>query len=136
MSEQDSIFRFEDFAKADMAAFVAELPVGIRSRAVLFDELDRKLKFPDYFGGNWDALWECICDLSWLPCGTVVVKHSDLPLAEDFAEAKIYLSILERAVRKLAGSKDHELIVMFPRKSRDRIAWLLRSVAYERSRLQ
>ena len=131
-----SIFRFEDSPRPDSAAFVATLPRGIKSIAVLFHELDRQLKFPEHFGANWDALWECICDLSWLPSGAVVIEHHDLPLAEDVAEAKIYLSILEGAVRKLSGSRDHELFVVFPPENRDRISWLLRSIAYEQSRLE
>lgn len=32
------------------------------------------LHLPDYFGGNWDALADCLCDLSWKPApGYVLV---------------------------------------------------------------
>lgn len=33
----------------------------------LMDELDRGFQFPDYFGDNWNAVDECINDLSWIP---------------------------------------------------------------------
>lgn len=32
----------------------------------LFREFSSALQFPYYFGNNWNALDECICDLSWL----------------------------------------------------------------------
>lgn len=31
------------------------------------------MQFPDYFGGNWDALDECLTDLEWLPTRHIVV---------------------------------------------------------------
>lgn len=34
-------------------------------KATLLAELGRVLDFPDYYGGNWDALEECLADLSW-----------------------------------------------------------------------
>lgn len=31
------------------------------------------LHFPEWFGHNWDALSDCLADLSWLPAGGYVV---------------------------------------------------------------
>lgn len=31
-----------------------------------FDELAAALQFPYYFGENWNAVWDCVTDLSWL----------------------------------------------------------------------
>lgn len=40
----------------------------------LMDGLAVGFSFPDYFGRNWDALDECLRDLSWLPAeGYVLV---------------------------------------------------------------
>src|SRR6188472_4467399 len=30
-------------------------------------QIGKGFKFPDYFGQNWNAIDECITDLSWLP---------------------------------------------------------------------
>lgn len=39
---------------------------GIRSERQLFSYFAAELAFPDYFGHNWDALDECMRDLSWV----------------------------------------------------------------------
>src|SRR5688572_31813881 len=70
----------------------------------LLDELSSGLRFPDYFGGNWDALEECIGDLSWIPPGPVVLRHSDLPLVNDLADSRTYLAILDRKSTRLNSS--------------------------------
>jgi hypothetical protein len=33
----------------------------------LLADLGKALRFPDYYGDNWDALDECLRDLEWLP---------------------------------------------------------------------
>ncbi|MBK9960590.1 MAG: barstar family protein [Saprospiraceae bacterium] len=32
----------------------------------LYDEFAKVLQFPDYFGNNMDALYDCLLDLSWI----------------------------------------------------------------------
>src|SRR5262245_33002468 len=92
-----STFIFNDRVKPD-AVDEAVCRLGIKSKAALLEALSVTLSFPDYFGGNWDALGECICDLSWLPPGDMILRHEDLPMAEDRAALSTYLSILQDAV--------------------------------------
>jgi hypothetical protein len=94
-----SAFIFDNQFKAQ-AVHRAEIPAGIRSKDTLLDTLSVVFRFPDYFGGNWDALNECIRDLSWLPPGDVILSHADLPLPEDRASLSTYLSILGDAVER------------------------------------
>lgn len=92
------------------------------------DALQRALRFPDYFGNNWNALDECICDLAWLPEGDVVLIHEDLPLAENPAALSIYLSILKDAVEEWHANRKRNLIVIFPPDTEDRVRKLLRNI--------
>jgi RNAse (barnase) inhibitor barstar len=36
------------------------------------------LGFPDWFGGNWDALFDCLADLSWRPAAgyVLILEHA------------------------------------------------------------
>jgi hypothetical protein len=42
------------------------------------------MKFPDYFGHNWDALDECITDLDWCPAERYVLIYDQ---SEIFSKA-------------------------------------------------
>lgn len=42
-----------------------KLPVTQWSRDELLDGLARGLNFPDHFGHNWDATWDCLTELTW-----------------------------------------------------------------------
>ena len=116
------IFNNQDKAKA---AHRAEVPAGIKSKAALLDALSIALHFPRYFGGNWDALDECIRDLSWLPDGDVILWHEDLPLSEDRTSLSTYLLVLNDAVEKWSASGKRKLLVMFPSDTEELIESLL-----------
>lgn len=40
---------------------------GCTDKATLLTRFAAALHFPDWFGHNWDALSDCLTDLSWLP---------------------------------------------------------------------
>ncbi|MFI1202291.1 barstar family protein [Streptomyces sp. BHT-5-2] len=40
---------------------------GAADKAAFLDRCADALDFPGYFGHNWDALADCLTDLSWLP---------------------------------------------------------------------
>ena len=50
--------------------------VRIDLRQPVFEAFARALAFPDWFGRNWDALEDCLSDLSWREAaGHVLLLH-------------------------------------------------------------
>jgi len=57
---------------------------GAGDKAELLARLARGLEFPAWFGGNWDALEDCLTDLSWLRAeGHVLLLDAAGGLAQD-----------------------------------------------------
>jgi RNAse (barnase) inhibitor barstar len=66
-----------------------------RTRAAFFEEVARVLDFPPYFGGNWDALVDCLRDVA---AADLVVAHAhELLTAEEPSQFAILLDIMARA---------------------------------------
>lgn len=77
--------------------FVVRLAGRLRRKRDLLRALAAELKFPGYFGCNWDALEECLSDLSWLDGHQgIAIVHKHVPLLDDRQRA-IYLDILQQA---------------------------------------
>ena len=85
-----SLFKFTDpsIYKTSADSFVLQIPHGIESKMELLDALSNTGKFPSYFGKNWDALFDCLRDFSWISQKQVVILHSDLPLIGNAQECK------------------------------------------------
>jgi RNAse (barnase) inhibitor barstar len=63
----------------------------------LFDELAAALQFPGYFGENWNAVHDCLTDMSWLPpeAGYVLVLTEPERVLEESSDA---LDVLVRVL--------------------------------------
>ena len=46
---------------ADLGSLLVVIP-PVNSKRMLLVELSQKLQFPDYFGFNWDALYDLLCE--------------------------------------------------------------------------
>ncbi len=108
--------------------FLVCVPASIRDRHTLFDALKQRLLLPEYFGKNWDALSECLRDLSWIKHRRVVLLHSDLPCS-DPRERRAYVDVLMEAARDWKPEEDHELVAVFPSDCKEKIDVLLKNEA-------
>jgi len=61
------------------AAFRVDL-ADVEGKDGLLEALARDMAFPEWFGHNWDALADCLADLSWRPAEgyLVLLEHCDL----------------------------------------------------------
>ena len=67
-----------------------------RTKDGLLKEIAVTLAFPDYFGENWDALEECLCDLSWVSGAghLLLIEQAGALLAGADKDYRTFLSIL------------------------------------------
>jgi RNAse (barnase) inhibitor barstar len=70
--------------------------------ASFFDETAAALQFPYYFGENWDALHDCLADLSWLHTEAVVlcIADADQLLAKAPDELKRLAGVVQSAAKE------------------------------------
>jgi hypothetical protein len=78
----------------------------IRDKQSFLRKVAEVMQFPDYFGYNWDALWDCITDLDWCPAARYILIY-DYPEAFSKAEPeewKMANDILRSAVEYWQGT--------------------------------
>lgn len=95
-------------------SFIMELSKGIRDEDELFSEFNDKLNFPDYFGYNWNALYDLLRDFHWMNEKGIVIIHQDIPLFED-EERRNYLNVLFDASQDWKEGEEHYLQLVFPK---------------------
>lgn len=131
MSASDSAFLFVDDPAAfcDAEALVVRVPAKARGKEKLLNILSEKLRFPRYFGHNWDALEECLGDLSWLndsdksETKRVVIVHESLPFSAAGDQLAIYLGVLhDAAAVRNAAESGPKLTIVFATQHRDAVA--------------
>jgi RNAse (barnase) inhibitor barstar len=69
---------------------------GVGSKEALLERFAAALAFPDWFGGNWDALEDCLGDLSWrADAGRLLVIQGFEPLqARAHDDFRVLLDVL------------------------------------------
>ena len=95
---------------------VFETGEEVHDRESLFRVLASTLKFPDYFGGNWDAVVDCLRGVEAIGArrGLVLVWHHARSLWHDAAESagtlvEIWLSVAEE--RRISDEPFHLVFV-------------------------
>jgi hypothetical protein len=100
----------------DPAALVVHIPAKARGKEKVLGVLARGLRFPSYFGWNWDALDECLRDLSWLgEVKKITIVHDGLPFSPRAEHFTLYRELLADAVASLqSAAEPRELKIVFP----------------------
>lgn len=57
---------------------------GIQAKSTFLEAISQAMDFPKCFGGNWDAMEDCITDLSWKPARGYYLLYDH---AGEFAQA-------------------------------------------------
>ena len=52
----------------------------INNKKELHEQFKTKLNFPEYYGMNWDAFWDCITEMNNLPNKLIMKNWSKLKL--------------------------------------------------------
>lgn len=97
-----------DFLAAAMALDFAAVAIDLSGCSDRQDALARiaaALKFPDWFGGNWDALADCLADLSWWPAAgyLLLLEHAAHWREAEPGDFDTMLEIIEEAAQGWAA---------------------------------
>jgi RNAse (barnase) inhibitor barstar len=92
------------------------VPPRLEGKTALLEFLKEALRFPEYFGFNWDALKDCLTDVAEGGEKFVLVHH-DLPLESEPAQQRTYLEIVGRA-----AARSQRLDLVFPEAYQARVA--------------
>lgn len=97
----------EAMDEAALALAFAVAPVdcsGCTDKAEVLAQFACALRFPDWFGGNWDALADCLGDLSWWPAPgyLLLLDHAGGWRDDDPTSFAMLLEILGEAAQQWA----------------------------------
>ncbi len=106
------ILFLEALPSSEQNYFTAKVKGDYKKTEQLFSELANELKFPDYFGNNWNALYDCLCDFHWIKEKKIILVHEGIPNIEK-KEFGTYLKILLEASSGWKSYEEHILEIIF-----------------------
>ncbi|WP_372412100.1 barstar family protein [Streptomyces luteireticuli] len=89
----------------------------MRDTDAVFQQFYDGLRFPDYFGWNWDALSDCLRDLKWLSMDhcVLIVEDADEALPADPAgRRRLLFETLLRAGQRWSNTQRSEYVELTP----------------------
>ncbi|MGO4776197.1 barstar family protein, partial [Lysobacter sp. 2RAB21] len=95
-------------AAADLDYAVARADfAGCAGKDEALQRIARALRFPEWFGGNWDALNDSVNDLSWWPAPgyLLLIEHAGTWQSQYADEATILVEILNDAAQDWAKAR-------------------------------
>ena len=108
------VSRADDIAEATRGSDLRVTRIGLNGatgKDALLDRVSSALQFPDWFGRNWDALKDCLSDLSWIDShGHVLLIDGAEYLPSD--ERDLFVDILA-SVAPLWASDGHPFFAVF-----------------------
>jgi|APFre7841882630_1041343.scaffolds.fasta_scaffold114337_1 RNAse (barnase) inhibitor barstar len=74
---------------------------GSSDKKDLLARIGAALGFPDWFGGNWDALYDCLDDLSWLKATghLIVIENASALRVKSQEDFVTLLDVFEETAR-------------------------------------
>ena len=69
---------------------------GVNSRYTMYDKIKEGLDFPDYFGANLSAIWDCLTDMVYHGV-TITLENFDLMEKYDKKMSEKLLEIFKRS---------------------------------------
>lgn len=117
-------FTFDSNPVAPEHAYWAHLTGSVSSKDELLDGLSHCLRFPAYFGFNWDALSDCLTDFSWIEERDVILFHCEMPVLAE-PDLTTYLQILSDAVLDWRHLDQHCFKVVFKAQHQNQVKRLL-----------
>ena len=92
--------RVDEILDATSRKAIAVARIAFAPKERLLQNIARALEFPDWFGGNWDALEDCLTDLSWRDAEGYVLLFEQ---AKPGDELGVLIDVLRTAAEHWAG---------------------------------
>lgn len=110
-ASSSGLYRVADADDLARAASVAGLDIAhislgaVGTKEELLRRFASALGFPEWFGANWDALEDCLTDMSWRPADGYVLVVDGIPGLEELAsdDRDTLFDILRSCARFWAG---------------------------------